>query len=275
MSPSARKRSPVRPPSGFTLIELLVVIGIVVLLISVLVPAAMSARSAARDTACASNVRQVTIALINYATVHHGRFPPNGTIQVGSWADGDRIGRFIGGGTVYDGTGAITAPVLRCPADDEPILRTYAMNFWASSHRDITYLTPPLLGTFFRQGAQPSSKLILVSEGWSYLRALTVPPGYAATDIIGHRGVAPGEKFVGLAAGGFWAGRWQMVESDLAYRLHRKRGVRAAAGAAVGRVHIGYLDGHVSLKSADDLGDRVTMKSKFDSLWSPYDYDLQ
>ncbi|MGA2442321.1 MAG: prepilin-type N-terminal cleavage/methylation domain-containing protein [Tepidisphaeraceae bacterium] len=67
---------PPRVRRGFTIIELLVVIGIIAILIGILLPALMQARRQAKDLACESNVRQISQALLIYATENQGLFPP-------------------------------------------------------------------------------------------------------------------------------------------------------------------------------------------------------
>ena len=66
-----------KPVHGFTLIELLVVISIIALLIALLLPALSRAKSLAEQIVCASNMRQVGIAMTEYADVNRGMYPPN------------------------------------------------------------------------------------------------------------------------------------------------------------------------------------------------------
>jgi len=61
---------------AFTLIELLVVISVIALLTAILMPALGAARSGSRALACKSNLRQLVISNIGYATENDGFYVP-------------------------------------------------------------------------------------------------------------------------------------------------------------------------------------------------------
>lgn len=60
--------------SGFTLIELLVVIAIIAILAAILFPVFAQAREKARQASCASNLKQLALANIQYAVDYDGYF---------------------------------------------------------------------------------------------------------------------------------------------------------------------------------------------------------
>ncbi|BAM04875.1 hypothetical protein PSMK_27160 [Phycisphaera mikurensis NBRC 102666] len=124
--------------SAFTLIELLVVISIIALLIGILLPALGAARAIARQSACLSNIRQVNIAAVTYATDSKDYLPYQAWMNVPVTAGGtsghnvmaydDLISGYLGNerptATKYSpnllggNNPAYVLKVLVCPSDD-------------------------------------------------------------------------------------------------------------------------------------------------------------
>jgi len=78
----------IRVKDGFTLIELLVVIAIIAILAAILFPVFARAREKARTATCQSNLKQIGLAAVMYATDYDGRTLPSvtGTLSTGNVA---------------------------------------------------------------------------------------------------------------------------------------------------------------------------------------------
>lgn len=67
------------PRRGFTLIELLVVIAIIAILAAILFPVFAKAREKARQSSCLSNVKQISLGIVQYAQDYDETLPANAT----------------------------------------------------------------------------------------------------------------------------------------------------------------------------------------------------
>lgn len=98
-------------PKAFTLIELLVVISIISLLIALLLPALASAREAARQSVCASNLRQIFTSMAVY-DLDFKELPP------GAWNVGNML-RAQSHISLRDSYG-VSDKMVTCPSGDLP-----------------------------------------------------------------------------------------------------------------------------------------------------------
>jgi prepilin-type N-terminal cleavage/methylation domain-containing protein/prepilin-type processing-associated H-X9-DG protein len=104
---------------AFTLIELLVVIAIIAILAAILTPTLGSAFEKGRRTSCRSNVRQIGLALIQYADDHSGWYvlagkpPPvyDGGVLKNEWPFSRHVTNLMASGYLGD------MKVWVCPSD--------------------------------------------------------------------------------------------------------------------------------------------------------------
>jgi prepilin-type N-terminal cleavage/methylation domain-containing protein/prepilin-type processing-associated H-X9-DG protein len=79
-----------RTTRGFTLIELLVVIAIIAILAAILFPVFARARENARRSSCQSNLKQISLGILQYTQDYDERYPLTSTYGAGEtigWAD--------------------------------------------------------------------------------------------------------------------------------------------------------------------------------------------
>ena len=219
---------------AFTLIELLVVIAIIALLIGILLPALSTARDTARGAVCLTNQRQLTTAIMTYATDYRDKLPPNiygsqyrfesdGKIGL-RWFDEIVFGEYIP--TRDDDDISLTNPnerptvgggVMQCP--NHPFsARSYAMNYWGSSavagkrtsftSQDFRWFAPGSLaaqgdpvgegpGRGFDAAVSFASDTVIFSESWGLYGKPDGETGtleYYTGETVG-RFALPGERF--------------------------------------------------------------------------------
>lgn len=166
---------------AFTLVELLVVIGIIALLISILMPVLSKAKQQANAVACSSQMRQVFLAMIQYAGDNRDHLPiapwigVRPTQQYAQCAftfDTDGVANYqnkYGCLLKYLGKTPLTRnKLMQCPDDlqinpfDGSLLRNFSFSF--NYQIDIDGLNPVGRTVKLTQVHNPAQKILIFEE---------------------------------------------------------------------------------------------------------------
>lgn len=141
---------------GFTLIELLVVIAIISILAALLFPVLAQARESARQTQCASNIRQLGLAMRLYLSDHDEVwFPALSVAPLPApfspqqpWLGYDNLTASNQPATHPPRPGAVdpylkNEGIKRCPSMPGHWQTAYALNFFAANHPSAYYAINP------------------------------------------------------------------------------------------------------------------------------------
>jgi prepilin-type N-terminal cleavage/methylation domain-containing protein/prepilin-type processing-associated H-X9-DG protein len=128
--------------SGFTLVELLVVIAIIALLLSILTPSLMRAKSIAMRIRCSHNLKQIHLAMNLYTNANDNTYPcAQDPLPAGYWLWMGRGWRSFVRPYLDDNIDPNNPSVLFCPQDRaakekyESTSYAYSMAFYHSSNQ--------------------------------------------------------------------------------------------------------------------------------------------
>jgi prepilin-type N-terminal cleavage/methylation domain-containing protein/prepilin-type processing-associated H-X9-DG protein len=217
--------------SGFTLIELLVVVALIAVLAGITVPVVNTVQARSKQTACASNLRQIGAAMMLFCNENEGRFP-------GSTHDGHKEKSWI----------FTLAPYLSqldevriCPADP---LREQRLATESTSYMMNDYLVAP---EWDQEGN--------VIGAFASRQRLQFPARTITTFIASDRKLGTSADHAHCTN---WRKGWKAVLADIAPDRHRTGA--QSADRTRGSANYLYADGHVENHEAKRVHELVELK---------------
>jgi len=252
--------TPANQRKAFTLIELLVVIAIIAILAAILFPVFATAREKARQTSCASNMKQLGLGAIQYVQDYDECYPQGSTLALAipgndfynygmGWAGqvypylkskgvfacpSDTVQSFNGGADIQPGTNSLAG----VPAAGAVEL-SYAIN------ANFGIGSAPAHAAFPQSALASSTSTILFFEAAACIAdpSDTAVPGYIdasspasnGTDILNNNG---GGGTNSIAATGMWVGTVMAQRGGQIFGTH-------LTGRHNGGANYAFADGHV------------------------------
>ncbi len=225
---------------AFTLIELLVVIAIIALLAAIIVPVVGSVQARAKQTACASNMRQIGAGILLYTNENNGDFPQttHGQAHEKSWVF-----------TLKPYVGDVDK-IRLCPADPkgEERLRNGGTSYVLNE-----YIAVPLIAGFPRRVVEDYTNIRRLPRPSSVMIAFIGAdslPAHVTADHTHSRTWFSGEL-----------GNWDLVLQDIQPDRHRSGS--PSPDRTRGSANYLFGDGHVENIEATEFKKRMTTSGNF------------
>ncbi len=255
-SPSTMIMPAPRARRGFTLIELLTVIAIIGILAAIIVPTVSKVRDTAKKSKCLSNVRQISLSLINQANQHpRQEFPSNAgghwAWDVGHDVIKDLIGQ-AGRGVMYCPSSNMIAANTTPAKDGLAALFEFRPDYAVSNYVLLIPGTAQVLPTFLNTKIKPSYQITYGST------PTEIPPSrrLLVVDAVISTGVSAA-SFANVPIGG--------LANNVSNHM---------LGSMPSGAHAGYVDGHVKWRTfvlsttmAPDVFARVTTPGELPIFW--------